>query len=93
MTNRHIEYWVIPPEADGEFAACMEEVLDTYAQPYDAACPVVLCMDEQSVQLLEGTRVPIPATKEHPSVWTTNTSGPARRASSCSASRFRAGVG
>ena len=65
MTNRHIEYWVIPPEADGEFAACMEEVLETYAQPYDAACPV-LCMDEQPVQLLKETRVPIPATKEHP---------------------------
>ena len=65
MTNRHIEYWVIPPEADGEFAACMEEVLDTYAQPYDAACPV-LCMDEQPVQLLKETRVPIPATKDHP---------------------------
>ena len=29
MTNRQIEYWVIPPEADGEFAAHMEEVLGT----------------------------------------------------------------
>jgi hypothetical protein len=28
MTNRKIEYWVIPPEADAEFAASMEEVLD-----------------------------------------------------------------
>lgn len=28
MTNRKIEYWVIPPEADGEFVAQMEEVLD-----------------------------------------------------------------
>ena len=27
MTNRKIEYWVIPPEADGEFVANMEEVL------------------------------------------------------------------
>jgi len=27
MTNRKIEYWVIPPEADGEFVAHMEEVL------------------------------------------------------------------
>ena len=35
MTNRKIEYWVIPPEADGEFAAHMEEVLETYAKPYD----------------------------------------------------------
>ena len=34
MTNRKIEYWVIPPEADGEFVAHMEEVLDTYKRPY-----------------------------------------------------------
>ena len=65
MTNRKIEYWVIPPEADGEFVANMEEVLDTYVQPYDPKFPV-LCMDEQPIQLLNETRVPIPATKEHP---------------------------
>src|SRR6202030_1322487 len=64
MTNRKIEYWVIPPEADAEFAAGMEEVLDTYALPHDPACPV-LCMDEQPVQLLKETRTPIPPTKEH----------------------------
>jgi transposase len=64
MTNRKIEYWVIPPEADAEFAASMEEVLETYAQPYDPACPV-LCMDEQPVQLLKETRTPIPATATH----------------------------
>jgi hypothetical protein len=46
MTNRKIEYWVIPPEADGEFVANMEEVLETYAKPYDPMRPV-LCMDEQ----------------------------------------------
>jgi hypothetical protein len=34
MTNRKIEYWVIPPEADAEFVAQMEEVLETYARPY-----------------------------------------------------------
>jgi hypothetical protein len=28
MTNRKIEYWVIPPEADAEFVANMEEVLE-----------------------------------------------------------------
>lgn len=65
MTNRKIEYWVIPPEADGEFVAHMEVVLDTYAQPYDARYPV-LCMDEQPIQLLNETRVPIPATRKHP---------------------------
>ena len=37
---------MIPPEADAEFVAHMEQGLDTYAQPYDPACPVV-CMDEQ----------------------------------------------
>lgn len=64
MTRRKIEYWVIPPQADAEFAAGMEEALDTYAQPYDPACPV-LCMDEQPVQLLKETRTPIPATAGH----------------------------
>ena len=64
MTNRKIEYWVIPPEADAEFAAGMEEVLDTYALPLDPARPV-LCMDEQPVQLLKETRTPIPATLKH----------------------------
>jgi hypothetical protein len=65
MTRRKIEYWVIPPKADGEFVAAMEEVLETYAQPYDARRPV-LCMDEQPVQLLKETRVPIAATKNRP---------------------------
>ena len=59
MTRRKIQYWVIPPEANSAFAACMEDVLDTYAQPYDKRVPV-LCMDEQPVQLLKETRVPIP---------------------------------
>ena len=65
MTKRKIEYWVIPPDADGEFVANMEEVLETYEKAYDPANPVV-CMDEQPVQLIGETRVPIPATKEHP---------------------------
>jgi hypothetical protein len=65
MTKRKIQYWVIPPQADGEFAAHMEEVLDIYAQPYDSKHPV-MCMDEQPIQLLKETRVPIPATKDHP---------------------------
>ena len=64
MTNRKIEYWVIPPEADAEFVAHMEEVLETYEKPYDSAFPV-LCMDEHPVQLLKETRVPIPATAKH----------------------------
>ena len=50
MTKRKIEYWVIPPEQDAEFVACMEEVLETYAKAYDPKHPV-LCMGEQPVQL------------------------------------------
>src|SRR5205085_1616699 len=64
MTKRKIEYWVIPPEQDAEFVACMEDVLETYAEAYAPNHPV-LCMDEQPVQLLKETRVPITATKEH----------------------------
>ena len=65
MTKRKIEYWVIPPEANGEFVAHMEKVLDTYEKAYDPAHPV-LCMDEQPVQLLKETRQSIPATPDHP---------------------------
>ena len=59
MTKRKIQYWVIPPEANAEFVACMEDVLDTYAQPYDAAYPVI-CMDEASKQLVGEFRDPLP---------------------------------
>jgi hypothetical protein len=65
MTKRKIEYWVIPPKADAEFAASMERVLDVYIRPYDLLYPV-LCMDEQPIQLLKETRVPIAGTKAHP---------------------------
>ncbi|MFV1968483.1 MAG: hypothetical protein ACC628_23915 [Pirellulaceae bacterium] len=44
MTQRKIQYWVIPPDANGEFVACMENVLETYVQPYDKRFPV-LCME------------------------------------------------
>ena len=64
MTNRKIEYWVIPPNADAEFVASMEMVLDTYEKEYDPTHPV-LCMDEQPVQLIKETREPIPATRRH----------------------------
>lgn len=65
MTSRKIEYWVIPPKADAEFAANMEEVLETYAKPYDWKRPV-LCMDEQPVQLIKEIRKPIEGTAKHP---------------------------
>ena len=64
MTRRKIQYWVIPPQADGEFVAHMEEVLARYEKPYDASHPVI-CMDEQPVQLVKETRCPIAATKRH----------------------------
>jgi len=66
MTSKQkIEYWVIPPEADAEFVANMEEVLETYEKTYDPKHPVV-CMDEQPVQLIKEIRQPIPATDKHP---------------------------
>jgi hypothetical protein len=65
MSQRKIQYWVIPPEANSEFVASMEEVLETYAEPYDQRFPV-MCMDEQPVQLLKETRVPVAGTKRHP---------------------------
>src|SRR5271169_5504613 len=65
MSQRKIQYWVIPPEANSEFVGNMEEVLETYAQPYDPRFPV-MCMDEQPVQLLKETRVPLAATRRHP---------------------------
>ncbi|MGC4857470.1 IS630 family transposase [Micromonospora sp. DT4] len=52
--------WTIPPKANGEFAARMEDVLDVYARPHDPAVPVV-CMDEKPYQLLAHARDPIPA--------------------------------
>ena len=55
---------MIPPEADGEFVAHMEEVLETYEKPYNPHVPMI-CMDEQPVQLLKETRQPIPATTTH----------------------------
>lgn len=64
MTKQKIEYWVIPPEADAEFVANMENVLETYEKPYDSSHPVI-CMDEQPVQLVKETRREIPATKDH----------------------------
>src|SRR6266852_9755398 len=64
MTKRKIEYWVIPPDQDAEFVACMEDVLETYEKAYDPQQPV-LCMDEQPVQWLQETRVPIAATTPH----------------------------
>lgn len=56
---------MIPPESNAEFVANMEEVLETYEQPYNVSIPVV-CMDEQPVQLTKDVRAPIEATQSHP---------------------------
>ena len=56
--------WTIPPHANAEFAARMEDVLAVYARPYDPRRPVV-CMDEKPYQLLGHVRDPIPAEPGH----------------------------
>jgi len=43
----------------------MEDVVDVYHLPYDENRPVV-CMDEQPIQFLKETRMPIPATPGQP---------------------------
>ncbi len=43
----------------------MEDVLEVYQRPYDAAAPVI-CMDEMPVQLIKETRQPIPAAPGRP---------------------------
>jgi hypothetical protein len=43
----------------------MEEVLDVYQRPFDAGRPLV-CLDEASRQLIEETRLPIPAAPGEP---------------------------
>jgi hypothetical protein len=57
--------WVIPPESNAEFVAAMENVLDVYRRPYNAARPVV-CMDETPRQLIGQVRKPIPAKPGQP---------------------------
>ena len=57
--------WVIPPEANAEFVAAMEDVLEVYARPYDPERPVV-CLDETSKQLIVETRAPVPVAPSGP---------------------------
>ncbi len=91
MTQRKIQYWVIPPESDAEFAANMEEVLETYAKPYDAKHPVV-CMDEQPVQLIKEPVNPLPPPKRIPAGLIMNMSVPEQPAFSCLPNLCQAGV-
>lgn len=48
--------WCIP-EADADFVAKMEDVLEVYQRPYDPLRPVV-CIDETNKQLIEEKRIP-----------------------------------
>ena len=57
--------WCIPPEKNAEFVCCMENVLETYRQPYSVDEPVI-CMDEVSVQLIGETRQEIPMVPGEP---------------------------
>ena len=50
--------WCIPT-VGAAFVASMEDVLELYAEPYDAAYPVV-CFNEVPVQLIGETRTPLP---------------------------------
>jgi hypothetical protein len=59
------QQYVIPPQQSAEFVAHMEDVLEVYHRPYDPARPVI-CMDEQPVQLIKETRVPLPAAPGRP---------------------------
>ena len=46
---------MIPPKQNAAFVANMEDVLKVYERPYNEQFPVV-CMDEQSTQLIKETR-------------------------------------
>ena len=44
--------WCIPAKSSSEFVARMEDVLETYALPYNPEIPLI-CMDEQPIQLVD----------------------------------------
>lgn len=50
-----VREWCIP-QADAEFVAKMEDVLEVYQRPYDPLRPVV-CIDEANRQLIKETRI------------------------------------
>ena len=60
--------YVIPPEQNGDFVAAMENVLRIYHLPYCERFPVV-CMDEQPIQLIDETKLPIPARPGRPDLF------------------------
>ena len=64
MTNRKIEYWVIPPEADAEFVAHMEEVLETLRKAVRSRRARAV-HGRAAGAVAEGNSTPIPATAKH----------------------------
>ena len=50
-----VKEWCIP-EADAEFVAKMEDILEVYQRPYDPLRPVI-CIDETNKQLIKETRI------------------------------------
>ena len=54
-----MKQWVLPPGTSAEFVAAIEHVLSVYAEPYDAARPVV-CFDERPCVLHSEVRQPLP---------------------------------
>ena len=56
---------MIPPKQNAAFVAAMEDVLEVYHRPHDPEHPVG-CMDEQPIQLVKKTRVPIPMDRRKP---------------------------
>jgi hypothetical protein len=59
------EEWCIPPEANAEFVATMEDVLEVYVRPRDPRRPLV-GMDETTKQLVRETRPVQPAQPGQP---------------------------
>jgi len=56
---------MIPPKQNAAFVAAMEDILELYKRPHDEKFPLV-CMDEQPVQLVNETRVPLAAQPGRP---------------------------
>ena len=56
---------MIPPNQNAAFVAAMEDILELYRRPYDEKSPLV-CMDEQPVQLVKETRMPLPSRPGRP---------------------------
>jgi len=56
---------MIPPKQNAAFVAAMEDILELYRRPYDEKSPLV-CMDEQPVQLVKETRMPLPVRRGQP---------------------------